>query len=247
VPLPRCLATACFVASSTLAIAQTPDPCATAPQTCATLINTHASAETRLPSTAVDISVEVTANGKDLATVQRQLAQKSTALLAYLRGASVQRLVTTYVSFTPETKYSNSSADKTVGYDGSSRVTFRTTPDKAPDLLSGVLDHGANTINSTHFTPTEEEIAAAERELSAEATRTAIAEAQAIAKAAELHVVAVRSINVQSDQTEARDRVAFTDGFSGGVMKQRLAAPIATAAGEQVFSIRVDIIAAANQ
>jgi uncharacterized protein YggE len=245
-PLLRYVAAACILTLPTLALAQAPDPCATAPQTCATLINTHANAETRLPSTVVDISVEITATGKDLANVQRQLAEKSTALLAYLRGVNVQRLVTSYVNFTPETKYSNSSVDKTVGYDGSSRVTFRTTPDKAPDLLSGVLDHGANTINSTHFTPTEDEIAASERELSAEATRTAIAEAQAIAKAADLHVIAVRTINVQSDQAEARDKVAFNDGFVGGAMKQRLSAPIATAAGEQVFSTRVDITVAAS-
>ncbi len=244
-PLLTRLALSATLVFSPVAFAQAPDPCATAPQTCATLINTHASAETRLPSTAVDISVEITANGKDLITVQRQLAEKSSTLLTYLRGEKVQRLITNAVNFTPETKSFRASADKTVGYDGSLAVSFRTTAEKAPVLLAGVLDHGANTINSTGFTPTEEEIAAARKELSAEATRTAIAQAEAIAKAAGMHVVAVRTINVQPDQDDNRPRYIA----SSRLMEFKAAAqaaPIDTAAGEQVFSTRVDITVAAN-
>ncbi len=244
-PLLTRLALSAALAFAPVAFAQAPDPCATAPQTCATLINTHASAETRLPSTAVDISVEITANGKDLITVQRQLAEKSSSLLIYLRGEKVQRLITNAVNFTPETKSFKASADKTVGYDGSLAVSFRTTADKAPAVLAGVLDHGANTINSTGFTPTEEEIAAARKELSAEATRTAIAQAEAIAKAAGMHVVAVRTINVQPDQDDNRLRYTPSAGLMME-MKARASSPIATAPGEQVFSTRVDITVAAN-
>jgi uncharacterized protein YggE len=246
VPLLRCLAVTFVLTLPTLAFAQAPDPCATAPQTCATLINTHANAETRLPSTVVDISVEITANGKDLATVQRQLAEKSASLLTYLRGEKVQRLVTNVVNFTPETKSSHSSVDKTVGYDGASSIGFRTLAENAPTVLSGVLDHGANTINSTHFTPTEEEIAAARRELAAQATQTAISQAEAIAKAAGMKVVSVRTINVQADEGS----VSAMNGYANALMKSDRftggLTPVDTAAGEQVFSTRVDITVAAS-
>src|ERR1035437_7604491 len=82
---------------SSVGFAQTPDPCATAPQTCATLIETRATSEMRIPNTAVDVAVGVSASGKDLPEVQRALADQSNKLLAYLKGQTVERLITTRV------------------------------------------------------------------------------------------------------------------------------------------------------
>jgi uncharacterized protein YggE len=138
-----CIALLSFlIPASTLA--QAPDPCATAPSTCATLIDTSATSETRIANTAVDISVSVTATGKDMAEVQRTLATKSNSLLAYLKGEKVERLITSRVSFSPQTRYDKNGPDRTVGYTGTSSVSFRTTPEKAADLLAGVLTNGAN-------------------------------------------------------------------------------------------------------
>lgn len=235
------------VALSAPAIAQatSQDPCATAPQTCATLINTHATAQSRIPNTAVDISVGITASGRDLPSVQRALAEKSSSLLAYLRAQKAQRLITSSVSFSPTIKPQKNAPDKTVGYDATSQLSFRTTPERAPDLLSGVLDHGANSIDSNTFTPTEDEVTAARAALSAEATRTAIAQAEAIAKAAGMHVVAVRTINVEADAPfEPRSR-----SFPMQAMRAMAAPapPIETAAGDQSLSMRVDITIAATR
>src|ERR1017187_7738689 len=80
------------------------DPCATAPASCATLIETHATSEMRIPNTAVDVSVGVSASGKDLPEVQRALADQSNKLLGYLQGQQVERLITTRVSFAPDTR-----------------------------------------------------------------------------------------------------------------------------------------------
>ena len=89
---------------SSVGFAQTPDPCATGPQTCATLIETHATSEMRIPNTAVDVSVGVSASGKELPEVQRALADQSNKLLAYLKAQQVERLITTRVSFAPDTR-----------------------------------------------------------------------------------------------------------------------------------------------
>ncbi|MCA1694823.1 MAG: hypothetical protein LC749_08870, partial [Actinobacteria bacterium] len=70
--------------------AQAVDPCATAPASCATLIETHATSETRVANTAVDISVSVTASVKDMGEVQRTLATESNTLLAYLKAQKVE-------------------------------------------------------------------------------------------------------------------------------------------------------------
>jgi hypothetical protein len=233
-----------LIAFTPIALAQAPDPCATAPASCATLIETRATAETRIPNTAVDVSVGVTATGKSLPEVQRTLANKSNALLAYLRAQKVDRLITTSVSFSPQTRYDKSGPDKTVGYDGNEQVSFRTTPDKAPDLLTGVLSNGANNIDSTTFTPTEQEIADARRKLAEEATRTAIAQAESIAAAAGIKVAAIRNISVDNSAFEPiRVRAA-------GVMfadKQIIPGPppMNTASGDQQLSVQVNITAAA--
>jgi len=99
------------------------------------LIETHASSETRVANTAVDIGVSVTATGRDMAEVQRALATQSNTLLGYLKAQRVERLITSRVSFAPQTRYDKNGPDKTVGYTGTSSVAFSTTPDKAGDLL----------------------------------------------------------------------------------------------------------------
>lgn len=225
------------------AFAQTaPDPCATAPATCATLITTRATSETRIPNTAVDVSVGVSAAGKDLPEVQRALAEQANKLLAYLKAQKVDRLITTSVSFAPDTRSQKNAPDKTVGYNGSEQVNFRTTPDKAPEILAGVLANGANEIDGTTFTTTEEEVAAARRKLSEDATKAAVAQADAIAGAAGMKVVAVRNINVDNSVFQP---VRMGGGGQFDAMVAKAAIPMQTASGEQQLSVSVNITAAA--
>jgi uncharacterized protein YggE len=237
--------------SSSISLAQAPDPCATAPQTCATLIETHATSQMRIPNTAVDVSVGVSASGKDLPEVQRALADQSNKLLAYLKGQQVERLITTRVSFTPDTRGQKSAPDKTVGYDGSARISFRVKPDKVADILAGVLANGANEIESTAFTPTEEETAAARKHLSEEATKTAIAQADGIANAAGMKVVSVRNINVDNSDLQVLQSSAFganrdINGYMDGGGRARLApSQIQAESGDDQLSVTVNITAAA--
>lgn len=226
-----------------VALAQSqPDPCSTAPATCATLITTRATSQTRIPNTAVDVSVAVNAAGANLADVQRALATQSNGLLAYLRGQKVDRLITANINFSPDTRTQKNGPDKTVGYNGSEEVSFRTTPEKAPDILAGVLTNGANEITGTTFTPTEQEIADARKKLSEDATKEAVAQADAIALAAGMHVVAVRNINVDNSFVQPmRSSVQFE-------MKALAAPPpipMQAASGDQQLSVSVNIAAAA--
>jgi len=235
-----------------MGLAQAPDPCATAPQTCTTLIETHATSEMRIPNTAVDVSVGVSASGKDLPEVQRDLADQSNKLLAYLKGQQVERLITTRVSFAPDTRSQKSGPEKTVGYHGSARISFRMKPDKVADILAGVLVNGANEIESTMFTPTEEEIAAARRKLSEDATKTAIAQADAIAQAAGMRVVAIRNVNVDNSADLQRELASlggggYVNGFTGGQRDRSALSPIQAAAGEDQLSVGVNIVAAATR
>src|SRR5579884_3358506 len=214
-----------------------PDPCATAPATCATLITTRATSESRIPNTVVDVSVAVNTAGANLADVQRALATQSNGLLAYLRAQKVDRLITSNINFSPDMRSQKNAPDKTVGYNGSEEVSFRTTPEKAPDILAGVLTNGANEIMGTTFAPTEQEIADARKKLSEEATKEAVAQADAIARAAGLHVVAVRNINVDNGAIQPLPR-ARVMAFEANAAP---AVPMQTASGDQQLSVSVNI------
>lgn len=228
---------------SSAVLAQAPDPCSTVPQSCATQISTRATSRTRIANTVVDATVGVEATGKDMAEVQRQISENTARLMRYLKAQGAERLMTQNVSFSPETQTQKNGPDKTVGYRGSVQVSFRTTPEKVPDLLGGVLQNGANTVDGTNFQPSEKEIEAAQRLMAAEATKTAQAEADAIAKAAGLTVVAVRSINVQNESMKVPRNVNMMMGARAGMAA---AAPIATEAGDQEISASVEITVAAK-
>jgi uncharacterized protein YggE len=233
-----------------IAAAQASDPCAQAPTTCATLINTHATSRTRIPNTVVDVSLTITFNDKDLPTVQRTIGTKSTSLLGYLRAQQVQRLITTSVSFEPENRFKSGSLDKIIGYVGVLKVSFRATPDKTPDLLVGVLANGASSVDRVTFTPTEEEIAAARRQLLSDATKVALSQADSIAVAAGLKVISVRQINVENEGAAIQLYGLATNGFSGYEDKARTRSPVQvdpdTSAGDQTLSITVNLVAAAS-
>jgi uncharacterized protein len=161
------------------------------------LVSTSATAHRRIPNTVADVSVGIQTQGADAASVSRDLAQRSQTLLAWLRGQGAERLATDQISFQPQTHEEKSGQQKIVGYTGSTTVSFRTTPEKVGAILSGVLDHGANTIQQTSYGPKEEEADKVRKELAQEATHTAVAQGEAVAQAAGTHVIGVREVNVE--------------------------------------------------
>jgi uncharacterized protein len=161
------------------------------------IVSTSATAHRRIPNTVADISVGIQTQGGDAASVSRDLAQRSQTLLDWLRGQGAERLATDQISFQPQTHEEKSGQQKIVGYTGSTSVSFRTTPEKVGAILSGVLDHGANTIQQTSYAPKEEEQDKVRKELAQEATRTAVAQGDAVAEAAGTHVIGVREVNVE--------------------------------------------------
>jgi hypothetical protein len=161
------------------------------------LVSTSAMAHRRIPNTVADISVGIQTQGADAKTVSRDLAERSQTLLDWLRSQGAERLATDQISFQPQTHDEKNGQQKIVGYTGNTSVSFRTTPEKAGAILSGVLDHGANTIQQTSYSPSEEDQDKVRKELAQEATRTAVAQAEAVANAAGTKVIGVREVTVE--------------------------------------------------
>jgi uncharacterized protein len=202
------------------------------------LVSTSATAHRRIPNTVADVSVGIQTQGADAASVSRDLAQRSQTLLEWLRGQGAERLATDQISFQPQTHEEKSGQQKIVGYTGSTTVSFRTTPEKVGAILSGVLDHGANTIQQTSYGPKEEEADKVRKELAQEATRTAIAQGEAVAQAAGTHVIGVREVNVEPSGIVRPMPMMRMQSFE---MKAAPPPPIAGEAGEQDISVTVSI------
>ena len=199
------------------------------------IVSTSATAHRRIPNTVAEISVGIQTQGTDAKSVSRDLAERSQTLLDWLRSQGAERLATDQISFQPQTHEEKNGQQKIVGYTGNTSVSFRTTPEKAGAILSGVLDHGANTIQQTSYSPSEADQDKVRKELAQEATRTAVAQAEAVANAAGTKVIGVREVTVEPG------------GIVRPVMYRQMAAtamaapapPMGTEAGEQEISVNV--------
>src|ERR1700744_1933277 len=201
------------------------------------LVSTSATAHRRIPNTVADVSVGIQTQGVDATSVSRDLAQRSQTLLDWLRGQGADRLATDQISFQPQTHEEKNGQQKIVGYTGSTTVSFRTTPEKVGAILSGVLDHGANTIQQTSYGPKEEEADKVRKELAQEAPRTAVAQGKAVANAAGTHVIGVREVNVEPSSIMRPMPMMRMATINGAVP----AAGIAAEAGDQDISLTVSV------
>jgi uncharacterized protein len=199
-------------------------------------INLDATAHKRLPNSVADVTLAIQLDGKTADSVSSSLAQRSQTLLDFLRQQGVERLQTREISFEPQTEPVRGAPDRVIGFTGQAFVSFRTTPDKLGMLLSESLEHGANTISQTEFTVAENEIDAARRELSIEATKSALDRANTIAESVGERVVRIVNINVASEQTVGP--VPFRAAKATDLSSPP---PIATAAGERDISVRVSV------
>lgn len=200
------------------------------------LVHTEAQSTTRLPNTVADVTVGVEITGKDVDTVASLLSQQSNTLMHYLQGLGADRLATGQISFEPQNHTAKTGVESIVGYTGSTSVTFRTTSDKLGAALSGALANGANRVEQTNLHPRETEEEAARTNLAEQATRRALAEADAVARAAGAHVLSVRDVSVGGPATPVRPMM-----FAALAMRDKSAAPISISAGDSEVSVTVSV------
>ena len=207
------------------------------------VISTHATAHRRLPNTVADVSVAIETEGKTVAMVTKVLASKSQDLTSYLKREGADRLTTDQVSVETKTHTVKGGPDTIVGYSGRLSVSFRSTPEKVSELIGGALAAGANTLQQVTFSPREEELDAARQQLATAATRTAVAQAEAVAQAAGARITGVREIIVDPENATMRPMSDSLQSSRAATFASAAAAPvpIATSAGDQDVSISVEV------
>lgn len=127
--------------------------------------------------TQVQLGVEV--QGKKASEVQQQAAQRSAAVVEFLRARSVDRLQTTGISLSPQYDYSNNQ-QRIIGYVASNSVSFRVPTERAGDLLDQAVQAGATRIDGVSFMAEDAAIEAARQQAIQQAVRNAQAQAESV-------------------------------------------------------------------
>jgi uncharacterized protein YggE len=125
-----------------------------------------------IPATRARVQLGVEIQGTDAATVQRESATRSDALVKFLRSRPVAKLETTGINLQPNYDYSNNQR-RLVGYTGTNIVSFQLETDKVGGLLDEAVKVGATRIDSVSFTASDEAIATARRAALVKATAEA--------------------------------------------------------------------------
>jgi hypothetical protein len=130
-------------------------------------------------TTKAQVSLGVDVQGTDAATVQRQVAQRSTAVVELLRSRNVEKLETTGVQLNPRYNYENGRAD-IIGYTGSNTVSFQMPTEAVGAVLDEAVNAGANQIRGVSFVADDAALEVARQQALREAVNDAQAQANAV-------------------------------------------------------------------
>jgi hypothetical protein len=150
-----------------------------------------------IQATLAQVQLGVETQGKEPQKVQQEVAQRSAAVMNFLKSRGVEKLRTTGINLNPIYSYANNKQTLT-GYQGSNNVTFRVATDKAGPILDEAVKVGASRIDGISFTATEAAIATAQKEALRKATQEAQAQAQAVLSSLNLSQKEIVGIQVNN-------------------------------------------------
>lgn len=151
----------------------------------------------QVPTTITQVQLGVEIKGETAEQVQQQVAQKSSAVIDFLRSRQVEQLQTTGVSLQPIYDYNNND-NKLIGYIGTNTVSFRLQTDNMGNLLDEAVRAGATRIDSLSFTAEENAIAEAQKEALRKATENAKQQADAVLESLNLRSQEIVGIQVNN-------------------------------------------------
>lgn len=133
----------------------------------------------RIPTTLTNVSLGVEIQGKTAAEVQKNVAQRTSSLVDFLRSRQVERLETVGIRLQPNYQYDNNQR-RLVGYIGTNTISFRIKTETVGSILDDAVKAGATRIDSVSFTATETAVSQAQKEALKAATLDAQQQAEAV-------------------------------------------------------------------
>jgi hypothetical protein len=130
-------------------------------------------------TTKAQVSLGVEISGQDAESVQRQVAERSAAVVELLQSRNVEKLETTGIRLSPRYRYDNGEST-VVGFTGSNTVSFRIPNEDAGTLIDDAVNAGANQIQNISFVAEDADLDAARQEALREATTDAQTQANTV-------------------------------------------------------------------
>lgn len=183
--------------------------------------------EVSIPTTLTQVQLGVEVSAKTAEEVQKQVAQRSQAVIDLLKSRQVEKLETTGVRLNPN--YSYKDGEQTIkGYSGANMVSFRLPTDKVGTLLDDAVKAGASRIDSISFVAADDAIVKAQQAAIAEATDQARSQVQAALNALDLQQREI--INVQ---VSGINQMPIPMPMMAAEMAQNAKAPTPIVGGDQ--------------
>lgn len=160
-------------------------PTAMAQETLLRTLTVTGQGQVSVQTTKAQVSLGVDVQGTDAATVQREVARRSTAVVELLRSRNVEKLETTGVQLSPQYNYENGRSE-VVGYTGSNTVSFQVPTETMGPILDDAVDAGANQIRGINFIAEDDALETARQQALREAVNDAQAQANTVLSALNL-------------------------------------------------------------
>jgi hypothetical protein len=145
-----------YILLPTAAMAQTMTPYAQPERT----LSVTGQGNHSIPTTLTQVNLGVLVEASTAEEAQQQAAQRSTAVVEWVRSQNVENLQTTGISLYPQYNYVD---DRQVlrGYQASNSISFRTATDRAGAVIDEAVKVGATQIDGVSFIAEDEAIAEA--------------------------------------------------------------------------------------
>ncbi|WP_242051784.1 SIMPL domain-containing protein [Phormidium sp. FACHB-1136] len=160
-------------------------PTAMAQETLLRTLTVTGQGQVSVQTTKAQVSLGVDVQGTDAATVQREVARRSTAVVELLRSRNVEKLETTGVQLNPQYTYENGRSE-VVGYTGSNTVSFQVPTEAMGPILDEAVNAGANQIRGINFIAEDAALETARQQALREAVNDAQAQANTVLSALNL-------------------------------------------------------------
>lgn len=175
---------------------------------------------TTIETTLAEVQLGVEIQGKTATEVQKEVAQRTSAVVDILRSKGVQQLKTTGVQLNPNYNYDqanqNNGQPVLTGYIGTNTVSFSSSTDEVGNLLDETVKAGASRIDGISFRATPEAIFTAKKEALRKASINAQDQADIVLDtlkltSKEIIRIEVDEARVEEPQYAARDQLSVSE------------------------------------
>jgi uncharacterized protein YggE len=187
-------------------------------------------------TTKAQVNLGVTVEGQDAETVQRQVAERSAAVVELLQSRNVEKLETTGIRLSPRYRYDDGEST-VVGFTGTNTVSFRVPNEDAGELIDDAVNAGANQIQNISFIAEDAALDAARQNALRQATADAQTQANTVLSA--LNLGAEEIVNIQIDGANRPMPVPLPRGAALASADSEVSTPVV--GGEQTVQASVTL------